>query len=408
MQVKTVEEKISIGDVLMLNMAKGFNRYVKKACVIASIISVCFSASLFLASPSFGEPSTQLKISTFGGAYKASQEKAFFIPFTEETGTKIDVSTHENPLELLKDWKENGKKSTDLIDLSSYEAEQACDAGLLVSLDQNEISKGANGLSIQADFMANSLIDCAVPSVAWSALMAVKNGTFKKKKPRSWIDFFNVKRFPGKRSMKKSARYSLETALLADGVKADDLYFQLSTIDGQKRAFHKLSSLKDNIVWWENSKDAIANLTTKEVVMGLAFNGRLFNSIIGDGLDVTLIWQGQIYDLDYWAIPSNTNNRAVALDFINFATSSKQLAEQSKWMPYGPMRQSSLKYIGKHDIANIHMAPYLPTTKAHFRKAIKFNENFWQSAKGKELEERFNSWLDGSLKWPERQEKEAR
>ncbi len=392
----------------MLNMAKDFNHSMKKVALFALLASFCVSLLLVFASPSFAEPSSQLKVSTFGGAYKASQEKAFFAPFTEKTGTKIDVSTHKKPLQLLKNWKENSNKSSDLIDLSSYEAEQACDAGYLISLDESEISKGPNGLSIQADFMSNSLIDCAVPSVAWSALMVVRNGTFKKKKPRNWIDFFNIKRFPGKRSMKKTARYSLETALLAAGVKADDLYFQLSTINGQKRAFKKLSSLKDNIIWWETSKDAIANLKNEDVVMGLAFNGRLFNSIIGDGLDVTLIWQEQLYDLDYWAIPSNTNNRSAALEFINFATSSKQLAEQSKWMPYGPMRQSSLKYIGKHDIANIHMAPYLPTTKAHFRKAIKFNESFWHSAKGKELEERFKNWLDGSLTWPEKGEKEAR
>lgn len=388
--------------------ARGLNRNFKNAASISGTFGVCCLTALLWGSPLSAETSAQLKVSTWGGAYKISQEKAFFAPFSEKTGTKLAVSTHDKPLDLLKKWKESGTDSNDLIDLSSFEAEQACDAGYLLSLNEDEIAKGANGERIETDFMSNSLIDCAVPSVAWSALMVVKNGTFKKKKPRSWTDFFNIKKFPGKRSMKKSARYSLETALLASGVKAEDLYFNLSTIEGQKRAFQKLTSLKDNIVWWETSSDAIKNLKQSETVMGLAFNGRLFNSIIGDGLDVTLIWQGQLYDLDYWAIPSNAKNRSGALAFINFATAPKQLAEQSKWMPYGPMRISSLKFIGKHNIANIHMAPYLPTTKAHFQRAIKFNEGFWESAKGKELEDRFKAWLDGSLSWPDKEEKQAK
>ncbi|GAA6211660.1 ABC transporter substrate-binding protein [Hyphomicrobiales bacterium 4NK60-0047b] len=386
----------------------GLNRFLQGMFPVSRSLGICFLAVLLGSSQSYAETSPQLKISTWAGAYKISQEKAFFGPFSTKTGTKIAVSTHKKPLDLLKQWKESESQSHDLIDLSSFEAEQACDAGYLLSLNEEEIAKGANGERIEKDFMSNSLIDCAVPSVAWSALMVVKNGAFKKKKPRSWADFFNLKRFPGKRSMKKSARYSLETALLAGGVKAEDLYYNLGTIAGQKRAFKKLTSLKDNIVWWETSNDAINNLKMSDTVMGLAFNGRLFNSIIGDGLDVTLIWQGQLYDLDYWAIPSNAKNRPGALAFINFATAPKQLAEQSKWMPYGPMRVSSLKFIGKHNIANIHMAPYLPTTKAHFQRAIKFNEGFWESSKGKELEDRFKAWLDGSLSWPEQGEKQAK
>ena len=390
----------------MLNIAPSIIQYVKRNAdysrlLFACLIGLGFSCAPIASTSTSAETSAALKISTWGGAYKISQEKAFFTPFSKSSGMSVDVTSHTKPLELLKKWKEDGSTSLDVIDLSAYEAEKACDEGYLISLSEQNIAKGANGESIEADFISDSLIDCAVPSIAWSALMVVKNGTFKKKKPRNWCDFFNIKRFPGKRSLKKSARYTLEVALLADGVKTEDLYYTLSSIEGQKRAFKSLSRIKDDVIWWSTSQEAIENLKSSEVVMGQAFNGRLFNSIIGDGLDVTLIWQNQFYDLDYWAIPSNAKNRKAALDFISFATEPKQLAEQSKWMPYGPMRRSSLKFIGKHKIADIHMAPYLPTTKAHFQKAIKFNEGFWVSSKGIELEQRFESWLKGELNWPD-------
>lgn len=342
-----------------------------------------------------------LKISTFPGAYKISQEKAFFDPFFKKTGTVIDVKEQENPLDLLKEWKSANISGADVVDLSAYQAEKACDEGYLSPLNESHIARGPNDEPIAKDFIADSLMDCAVPSVAWSALMVVRNGKFTKNKPRTWADFFNVKKFPGKRSLKKSARYSLEMALMASGVQPADIYFTLSTIEGQKRAFDKLNNLKDQIVWWDESADAIKNLATDEVVMGMAYNGRLFNAIIGDGLDVTLVWQEQIYDLDYWGVPANSANREKALEFVKFATEPRQLAEQSKWMPYGPMRTSSLEFVNTHAIAGVHMAPYLTTTKAHFHKALKFNEGFWLTEKGQDVEAKFQQWLTGEISWPE-------
>ncbi len=375
--------------------------------VLSGAILAGLSTFVYFAEQLHADTNAKLKVSTFSGAYKISQEKAFFTPFTEKTGTPIEVTTHKQPLVLLKKWKENVGTSPDVIDLSAYHAEKACDAGYIMPLREEDIAVGANNEPIAKDFLGNSLIDCAIPTVAWSALMVVKNGKFEKKKPRTWSDFFNVKRFPGKRSLKKSARYTLEMALMADKVQPNDIYFTLQTIEGQKRAFAQLDELKDDIVWWENSKDAISNLELDETVMGLAFNGRLFNAIIGEGLDLNLVWQGQIYDLDYLAIPAKSQQQQKAINFINFATSPQQLAEQSKWMPYGPMRSSSLQYVSNHEIADIHMAPYLPTTKAHFVRALKFNESWWLSDEGKKLEEKFAQWLAGELNWPEAQSKES-
>lgn len=342
----------------------------------------------------------KLKISTVPGAYLASQRHAFFDPFGNENGVEVVVKGTRSPLALLGIWKSSSKAASDVINLSSYQAEKACAAGLLSSFEIEDIEADPNGASLDRDFLGDSLMDCAVPNVAWSALMVVKNGVFKKKKPRTWRDFFNIKKFPGKRSLKKSARYSMEMALLADGVDVDDIYATLATIKGQKRGFARLNRIKKNIVWWNKGSDAIANLNQSDVVMGAAYNGRLFNAIVKKGLDVTLVWQGQIYDYDYWGIPAKAANRSAALQFIKFATAPQRLAEQSKWMPYGPMRSSSLIYIGNHKMIDVHMSAFLPTTKAHFRRALKFNEGFWLSSDGKQLEARFKAWLDGSLTWP--------
>ena len=45
----------------------------------------------------------------------------------------------------------------------------------------------------------------------------------------SWRDFWDVQKFPGKRGMRKTAKYTLEIALLADGVPPGEVYKTLAT-----------------------------------------------------------------------------------------------------------------------------------------------------------------------------------
>jgi len=339
----------------------------------------------------------RLKISTWAGAYQKAQDRALFKPFAAKSGLKVKVSSHNGVLGKLKSWYLAESAPQDVVNMSSFAAEIACDSGYLVSLNSDNIAKGANNEPIEKDFLANSLLDCAVPNAAWSGLLAVKTASFKKAKPRGWRDFFNVKKFPGKRSLRKTARFNLEMALLADGVELEDVYETLSEEEGLRQAFKKLNSLKDFIVWWESGAQSIDMLRRDDVVMGFAFNGRLFNAIVADGMELTLIWQGQIYDVDYWAIPKHSKARREALDFVQFATAPEQMAAPSKWFAYGPMRQSSLQFIGMHKIVNLHMGPYLPTTKAHFRYALKFNEGWWKSSLGKRAEKWFEQWESGKL-----------
>ncbi|WP_187172480.1 extracellular solute-binding protein, partial [Enterococcus faecium] len=129
--------------------------------------------------------------------------------------------------------------------------------------------------------------------------------------PKGWADFWDVKTFPGKRGMRKGARYNLEFALMADGVPVKDVYKVLATKDGQNRAFKKLDQLKPNIQWWEAGAQPPQFLVAGDVVMSTAFNGRI-DAAQREGKNLKVVWNGSIYDLDYWAIPKGSPNKALA------------------------------------------------------------------------------------------------
>ncbi len=107
--------------------------------------------------------------------------------------------------------------------------------------------------------------------------------------------------FPAKRSLRKTAKFTMEIALLADGVKREDVYRVLATPEGVERVFNKLDQLKPNIQWWESGAQPLQWLVSGDVVMGSVYNGRV-GSALKEGHDFRMVWTDSIYDMDSWTI----------------------------------------------------------------------------------------------------------
>ena len=159
-----------------------------------------------------------------------------------------------------------------------------------------------------------------------------------KRKPSKLADFFNTRRFRGKRVLLKQPKYTLEMALLADGVAASDIYTTLATPEGENRAFEKLTHIKDHIVWAEKPGDVFQQVAQKGVSMGLAFNGRAFMAIVSERKPLGILWDRQIYSFDYWAIPADAKNAAAARAF--FHAVSPMPATSTETRPDGAARSN--------------------------------------------------------------------
>ena len=67
-------------------------------------------------------------------------------------------------------------------------------------------------------------------------------------RPQTLADFFDRKKFPGRRALSRAApKFNLEMALLADGVAPGDVYKTLDTPEGLDRAFAKLTALQSDL-----------------------------------------------------------------------------------------------------------------------------------------------------------------
>jgi putative spermidine/putrescine transport system substrate-binding protein len=334
-----------------------------------------------------------LTIATWGGAYGQSQEIAYFQPFTHKTGVKITTETYDGTLAALKDKIGGSTSPYDVVDLSQGALDALCRDGKLETLDSSMLTAPSGGTSVSDDFISGGITSCGIASVAWSTAIAFDRQAFTKVQPSKIADLLDIQRFPGKRALPNGPRYTLELALLADGVDPADVYHQLGNPEGVDRAFNALDKIKAQILWWDKAEDAISLLMQRKAAMAAGYSGRLFRAQVAARQRVDVIWDGQIYDLDLWAIPKGAANKDDAKRFIAFATEPAQMAAQAELIAYGPMRKSAIALVGKHPSIGIDMKGYLPTAPDNFHKALKFKEAWWNEH-GEELAKRFQEWRD--------------
>ncbi len=179
---------------------------------------------------------------------------------------------------------------------------------------------------------------------------------------------------------------------MADGVPAAEVYDVLETDEGVDRAFAKLDTIKSDVVWWEAGAQPPQLLADGEVAMTTAYNGRIFNAAVSEGKPFEIVWDGQIMDFDLFVVPKGAPNKDAAMEFIKFSTDTQRLADQAKWISYGPARKSSGALVGLYQDGKTEMASHMPTSEANLGNALVNNFEFWAD-KDTDLNERFNAWL---------------
>ncbi|WP_116133758.1 ABC transporter substrate-binding protein [Tropicimonas sp. IMCC34043] len=322
-------------------------------------------------------------IVSWGGAYGAVQKKYMIDPWVEATGNEVLFEDYPGGIAEMKAQVEAGNIQWDAVDIEAIDLERACSEGYLEVLDMGDLPPGDDGTPAAEDFIPVAIAnECGVGVIVWSVIYAYDKAA-EGPAPTSIADFFDTEKFPGKRALRKRPQVNLEWALMADGVPMDEVYDVLATDEGQARAFAKLDTIKDDIVWFDSWSQAPQLLNDGGAAMVQSANGRIYAAIADDGKPFEIVWDGQVYDIDVWSILKGTAKKDVVWDFIKFATSSKPLAGMID-VAYGPTRKSSDAYV---DAAITQSLP-----SAHTDVGIKADGIFWADY-GESLGEAFNEWL---------------
>ncbi len=366
---------------------------MNKQWLKASTAAACVAGVALAASSASAEET--LTIVSWGGAYTMSQVKAYHEPYMERN-PEVEIVNEDksaNGLAGIRAQVQAGNVTWDVVDMLEGPALTACAEGIIEPIDHDEILAPApDGTPPSEDFIEGSLSDCFIPEIVYATLFAYNKEAFEGGNyPSKVADVWDTDTYPGKRALQKIPAGNLEWALAADGVPYDEVYDVLDTDEGVARAFAKLDELKPDTIWWTEGAQPPQLLADQEVSIATGYNGRFFNAQVMEDQPFELMWDGQLFELDGWVVPKGKLTDRVK-DYLRFATDTQRLADQAKFISYGPARKSSAPLVATHAETGIDMKPHMPTNPENFENPISKDAEWWAD-NGDEMSERFNAWL---------------
>lgn len=332
---------------------------------------------------------------TWGGAYTVSQQKAYGESWEKKTGKKIHWVEYNGGLDEIRAQVDSGYVLWDVVDVFAHEARKGCADGLFAELPRDVFTPAPDGTPMDQEIVVPLPNNCVVPNIIWSWFIFYDETRFPGQKPRTLADFFDPDKFPGKRGMGAFPQANLEMALVADGVIPTRVYEVLGTPVGVDRAFAKLDSIRNQVVFWSSGVEPRELIKSGEAIMSTAYNGRVGAAILGGDTALKSIWDGQVLDVEWFVLVKGSPNYDEALDFLIHASAPRQQAAQAKWITYGPMRHSAMEIIAANEPwfnTGENAMPHMPNRAELMPRTIVTNSDWWAN-NGEAISERWKKWM---------------
>lgn len=327
----------------------------------------------FVARGVVAQAANELVHMSWGGLSEENMLKAFWNPFTAETGIKVTPTSPVNLAKVAAALKV-GKMDIDCFDGGSIEMYRGARQGLLSPIDWKLVGKEGRakeevheyGLSFMA--LTNQIVYNTTKYPAG-------------KGPESLADFWDTKRFPGRRALYKDPRSAIQFALLADGVPREKVW----PLD-LDRAFKSLDRIKPHVtVWWEQGNQSQQLFTNGEVDMMQMWNGRA-TDLERKGAPIHQVWNDGIITISGIQVTKGAPNLEGAMKLVEIFGRPKPQADWAKSMTYGPVNPKAFEHIDEET------AQRLPTYPANFKTQI-ISDDEWWAANWDMVNERFRTWI---------------
>lgn len=272
--------------------------------------------------------SDELVIVNWGGDAVPAFEQAWAKPFMQaHDGTEAIVEGAGPSSGKIKAMVESGAVVWD-----------ACDRNLPASLEL-----GQQGLLEKVDW---SVVDPAklrdihrtdwgVGSYLYSFVLTWDKEALESP-PQTWADFWNVKDFPGKRTLRNNIEGMLEAALLADGVSPAEIY----PIDAE-RALDKVREIKEHTLFWTSGSQSQELFRNREVVLGNLWHTRALLLRKETEGRVNFHFNQGILFAGAWIVPKGNPGGETVWEFIASSQDPQSQVELFKLLGNGPINPAA-------------------------------------------------------------------
>jgi putative spermidine/putrescine transport system substrate-binding protein len=320
-----------------------------------------------------------LVVASLGGSFEATQRKAVFDPFQKATGIDLKVVAYSNPSQVAAQQK-TGNIEWDAILIAKGAMLPLVKQGYFEKIDYGRIAK-EDVAAIQPQSL---LHDYGVPNIVFSRGIAYNTKLITPgKHPRTWEEVWDVKKYPGQRSLgafSGSLTPDLEFALIADGVAPEKLY----PLDVD-RAFKSLDRIRPHVAkFWTTGAVSPQLLVDGEASVASAYMNRI-GDLIATGAPVAMEWNQAELQIDYWCVLKGARNRDNALKLIAFATRADIQAAWSAETLMGPANSAAFKRLPPE------RARMLPSSPENLAGQFIYNDEWW-AEHYRDIQRRWEQW----------------
>ncbi|MCR4157800.1 ABC transporter substrate-binding protein [Kerstersia gyiorum] len=317
----------------------------------------------------------QIVVSDPGGPYSAAYRRAFYDPFEKATGIRVvNVAREAQPVAQISAIVKSRNYIWDVTTLT-----------LSADIPYLEANNLLEPIGINPADYPQMIPDSVQPNWlgvdVYATVMAYRTDKFPGEGPKTWADFWNVEKFPGRRSLRRNPLDTLEQALMADGVPVHELY----PLDVD-RAFRSLEKIKPHIsIWWTSGAQAMQIIQNGDVDMVSTWNARA-QTAIENGAPVKIVWNEGLYSIEGWGIPRGTPRAEMAKQFVLFCADARRQASFTEDLPYGPTNTQAMQFIPPE------RAAVLPSAPENLRNMALPSPEWW-AVNRQAVTERFNNFL---------------
>jgi putative spermidine/putrescine transport system substrate-binding protein len=316
-----------------------------------------------------------LMVVGFGGGFQDNARKHLFKGYETATGKKVSDDVYNGEMAKLYAMVKAKDITYDVIMVEAPELARGCEDGIFEKMDWSVVKK--------SKFIPNGTSACGAGAVLWGVTLFYDSNRIKDG-PDTYAKLWDLKAYPGKRSLRSGPKMTMEIALLADGVPTADVYKVLATADGQKRAFAKLDQIKREIVWWKSGTQPVQLVGSGEVAYAVGYTGRVVRAN-EQGAKYPLLWKTMLYSVDSWAVVKGSPNAAEGMKMIEWMTDAKPLLALAEDWAVSPANAEAA--------ANARIREKNPgMLSGHADEGLFINTEFWV-ANGDDLETKFNAWV---------------
>ncbi len=277
--------------------------------------------------------SNKLTFVTWGGTYRDSVYEGGIKSFTEQTG--IEVTIIDTPdLAKVKAQVMTGNVEWDVFDAPGALGASGSKEGYWETFDEGLFDVDDLTIAPTADL---------VPFYTWAGGIAYDPKKYSEGQyPRNFAEYFDLEKFPGRRTFRDRPSETLEAALLADGVAPADLY----PLDVD-RAFAALDRIKPSVASWVSATpQTITLLQTGEVDFSYTYASRV-RTTNEAGAGMAFSFDQTLNGLEYLAVVKGAPNRENAMKFVSHMMKPEAQAGVMERLANTPVSKSAVPLLSE-------------------------------------------------------------